>query len=1046
MTNVKLSQIAPSPSNVAATTQFVAVEGGNTDYLFSPSQFINGFGLLRSTVADQTLSGGWNVTPHANASGASLALDCGQGPLQTFTNNTAGGVTISAPGSDGQTLLQITNGTTPGIVTWSGFTVGPNTGDPLNIVANNKFSVAIWRVNGISSYYIYADQASAGVTTVNVMSFGATGNGVTDDTSEIQAAINAAALLGQGANASCGIVFFPAGTYKTTAALVNNNASTTVRLIGVAGGAAGVAPSRIIGNFAGYIIDTTFTNFASGVRNNQIQSIENLALTNQYASSPAGFDCTVGCIRLQNFSSQVLIQDVQMNIKTGVGLYAWQTCFENMIIGCSVLGNATNFTTLATAPFVAGPVGFYVGGCICIACKAQALVVGMWQSSLDTTFLRCRAEECGVGLLVGGAIAGVPPTGGTAPAAGGNNSTAGNMLLSSSSEACDTAVMVLGGTSTIVDSLLLTGTVGVSKTMSNAVYNSPTAGQVLVTVSTGYNLSNFGWTSGTRKIMIESITSSNNPGGFVAAGFNTNARAVTATWQSDTTFSYTPIAGDPGTYTSGSQGFNWSFPAAYGLRVGTTSPATTFRSINCSFGLDATAGIDLYMTGTNNAGGNTGGGCTFISCQASNAGWIMPSPKTKSAFQFINCDQPAGSDVDLNRTATFPSGQTAGLVFANIPGNIAATNSGNFIPQEGQQYDIIDAPFGLTSQGATLTGILTSGTLTASSVTGLISLGDQLIASGSLGNITAGTTIRAYNTLAAGTLAATGGAGTYLTNTTQTLAGTDTGMSTRYSNFGRIITAGGSNQHCRVRCSAQPFNPMGTVSDGTNDALFYAMVGVHSFIASTSINSTNFVVVNLPTGAVLSVGDTITGSGIQASTTIAAAPGGGGVGTYTLSQNATATVALGNYVANSSVLNVLSILSGTISTGASWIVDLSTPSSQQTANRTITGAGPLPLPGSGGIGTYQLSTPLTQFQIGQAGTGGIGGTLMGAGLTGVVLTLYGTTTGSFSVGNIFIMGTQSPNIILSQGRTSGNPQWNLNGAARYEGAQPVNAALWTVCG
>lgn len=53
----------------------------------------------------------------------------------------------------------------------------------------------------------------------NVRWFGATGDGVTDDTAAIQAAINAAINAGVGLVKQAGTVLFPPGTYKLTAAL-----------------------------------------------------------------------------------------------------------------------------------------------------------------------------------------------------------------------------------------------------------------------------------------------------------------------------------------------------------------------------------------------------------------------------------------------------------------------------------------------------------------------------------------------------------------------------------------------------------------------------------------------------------------------------------------------------------------------------------------------------------------------------------------------------------------------------------------------------------
>ena len=67
-------------------------------------------------------------------------------------------------------------------------------------------------------------QLSKNADTISVRDFGATGNGTTDDTAAIQAAINAAGTVG-GAQ-----VFFPSGTYKISSALTMS--STAVVLVG----------------------------------------------------------------------------------------------------------------------------------------------------------------------------------------------------------------------------------------------------------------------------------------------------------------------------------------------------------------------------------------------------------------------------------------------------------------------------------------------------------------------------------------------------------------------------------------------------------------------------------------------------------------------------------------------------------------------------------------------------------------------------------------------------------------------------------------------
>lgn len=103
----------------------------------------------------QTQSGGVRLTPNSISTG-SFTLDCGLNPAQFVTNN--GAYTITAPSNDGTCLLLVTNGASAGATTFSGFTVGSATGDPLDTVSGRKFTISFWRINGTSSYVIKALQ------------------------------------------------------------------------------------------------------------------------------------------------------------------------------------------------------------------------------------------------------------------------------------------------------------------------------------------------------------------------------------------------------------------------------------------------------------------------------------------------------------------------------------------------------------------------------------------------------------------------------------------------------------------------------------------------------------------------------------------------------------------------------------------------------------------------------------------------------------------------------------------------------------------------
>jgi hypothetical protein len=71
----------------------------------------------------------------------------------------------------------------------------------------------------------------------NVMNYGATGNGTTDDTTAIKAAITAASVSG-------GIVFLPPGTYKVSSVMTIN--SPAVSILGAGSGATFIRPSSTV--------------------------------------------------------------------------------------------------------------------------------------------------------------------------------------------------------------------------------------------------------------------------------------------------------------------------------------------------------------------------------------------------------------------------------------------------------------------------------------------------------------------------------------------------------------------------------------------------------------------------------------------------------------------------------------------------------------------------------------------------------------------------------------------------------------------------------
>lgn len=110
------------------------------------------------SATDQTLSGGANVASNnqGTKSTGTYTVDCGICPLQYITNG--GAFTLAAPANDGSCMLQVVNNASAGAISFSGFTVGSNTGDALATTNTAVFVISIWRIAGTSSYFIKALQ------------------------------------------------------------------------------------------------------------------------------------------------------------------------------------------------------------------------------------------------------------------------------------------------------------------------------------------------------------------------------------------------------------------------------------------------------------------------------------------------------------------------------------------------------------------------------------------------------------------------------------------------------------------------------------------------------------------------------------------------------------------------------------------------------------------------------------------------------------------------------------------------------------------------
>lgn len=103
-----------------------------------------------------TITKGYTVTPNNLGNITSFTVDPTLGNYQYGTNH--GAATWTAPVSDCAVDILVTNDGSAGTITFSGFTVGSNTGSALTTTNGQKFIISIRRINSVATYSVYALQ------------------------------------------------------------------------------------------------------------------------------------------------------------------------------------------------------------------------------------------------------------------------------------------------------------------------------------------------------------------------------------------------------------------------------------------------------------------------------------------------------------------------------------------------------------------------------------------------------------------------------------------------------------------------------------------------------------------------------------------------------------------------------------------------------------------------------------------------------------------------------------------------------------------------
>lgn len=106
----------------------------------------------------QQIVGGYSIQVYQNGNmgTGTKTFDPLNGNYQTAVNT--GAITINAPTVDCAIDVLIVNGSGAGAISFSGFTVNANTGEPFTTTLNHIFLLSIRRLGAVSTYVVKALQ------------------------------------------------------------------------------------------------------------------------------------------------------------------------------------------------------------------------------------------------------------------------------------------------------------------------------------------------------------------------------------------------------------------------------------------------------------------------------------------------------------------------------------------------------------------------------------------------------------------------------------------------------------------------------------------------------------------------------------------------------------------------------------------------------------------------------------------------------------------------------------------------------------------------
>lgn len=158
----KMAITAPATSSTLAVADGKTLTASNSLTLTGTDSTSFAFPATSSTVLTTgnaaTITKGFASTNYSGGtvSSGTFTPDPANQNYQYYTNG--GAHTLAAPASDCAIDILITNNGSAGAITFSGYTVGSQTGSSLTTTNTSKFIISIRRINSIATYSIYALQ------------------------------------------------------------------------------------------------------------------------------------------------------------------------------------------------------------------------------------------------------------------------------------------------------------------------------------------------------------------------------------------------------------------------------------------------------------------------------------------------------------------------------------------------------------------------------------------------------------------------------------------------------------------------------------------------------------------------------------------------------------------------------------------------------------------------------------------------------------------------------------------------------------------------